>query len=404
MALVLLRFSGVLFGGSAQENPFLMALVIVCVFIGWRFLFGPWEPHVKALVLGTFIFWFGVYFIMNAPSPERIALLIAIIIAFVPAFLWVSLFLEYHLQRKSIALLMFFAGMLSTAPILFYDAIVRHGIEFQFFLFRIVPENFNTSSGAFIESTVYGRGTLKSALLTAFVSFLIVGLVEELSKLWVVHKSGRSFFSSIDDVIQFSVIVAIGFAVAENILNPLYFPSFVKEYLITPIDPNWLGFFGNVLGRSILTTMVHILASGIMGYFLGLAIFGRSLSRSVRHPSGKNMITTIFHAILHLPEKIVFRRQVLLIGIVIASTLHGVFNFLVTLSEMLPNHPQTLGALFRSAEGSFLHHISILLIPSLFYVVGGMWLLTFLLDLNINTQHRGNLVHKEVFVLHQKTT
>ena len=111
---------------------------------------------------------------------------------------------------------MFFAGMLSTAPILYYDTLVRSGVEFQFFLFKIVPQNFNYITNTFVAGSLFTQSGLRSVLLSTFIAFVIVGLIEEISKLWVLKKSGNPFFSSIDDVMQLAVILAIGFSFASR--------------------------------------------------------------------------------------------------------------------------------------------------------------------------------------------
>ena len=272
IAILLIGLQRSLFFGGATHDPYFMALAVLCVALAWRCLFGPWNARVKATVLGTFLFWIGVFLIANDPSDVRMARILAGMVALIPALIWCVFFLKYHYQRMSLVTLMFFAGMLSTVPILFYDKLVRSGAEMQFFFFRIVPENFNRTSSAFVSGNLVGITSVKSTLLITLLSFLFVGMVEEVSKFWVMKKSGKKFFSSIDDVMQLSIIVAIGFAFAENIVNPTYFTGFVRDFLITH-DPNWGGFLGNVMGRAILTNMVHIVSTGVLGYFFGLALF-----------------------------------------------------------------------------------------------------------------------------------
>jgi hypothetical protein len=401
IAIVLIGFQFALFTqGTFGSDPYFMALSVLCVALAWRCLFGPWNSHIKATVLGTFLFWVGVYMISRDPSDVRLARILAGMVALIPAVIWCGFFLKYHYQRTSLVLLMFFAGMLSTAPILFYDKLVRSGSELQFFLFRIVPENFNQTSSVFVAGNLVNAGTVKSTLLVSFLSFMFVGVVEEVSKFWVMKKSGRTFFSSIDDAMQLSIIVAIGFAFAENIINPTYFMGFVQDFLIHS-NPDWGGFLGNVMGRAILTNMVHIVATGVLGYFFGLALFAGPYIREA-HSKGKILLVADgLHALFGFQKKIVFRRQMFLIGLLLAIALHGLFNFLVTFPDILPTHPRTLGDLFGSGPGALLHYIPILMIPSLFYVVGGFWLLTDLFYRKENMKERGHLVTTDTFVTSQ---
>ncbi|MDP6561450.1 MAG: PrsW family glutamic-type intramembrane protease, partial [Candidatus Peribacteraceae bacterium] len=398
VTFILVGFYYMLFDRTVQQDPFFMALGIVCVIMTWRFLFGPWRPRVKAAVLGTFILWLGIHMILKEAPTERSARMLATLIAFIPAVIWCMLFLKEHKQRLSLVILMFFAGMLSTAPILFYDAMVRHKVELQFFLFSITPENFTRSSNAFVTGNLVGVTGMKSTLVATLISFMIVGLIEEFSKFWVLRKSGRKFFSSIDDVLQLGIIVAIGFAFAENVMNPSYFLAFVRSYLINPEVPQWGAFMGNVLGRAILTNMVHILSTGVLAYFYGKMLFAGPVLEE-EHKAGKiHPIPLALHKILRLPEKMVFRRENMVLGLASAVLLHGMFNFLVTLPDLLPGNPRTLGDLFASGPDSPLHYIALLIIPSMFYVVGGFWILSMLFYKKQCMKERGVLVVTDQFV------
>jgi hypothetical protein len=198
LTFAILGFARSVFAGQAVNDPFAVALGIVCVAAMWRMLFGAWTAHIKVTVLGTFVGLMTLHMLWPE-SPEQLkAHIIAIFIALIPAGIWCALFLQEHKQKKSTVLLMFFAGMLSTVPILFYDALVRSGAELQFFLFRITPESFSRSSSAFVSGSLAAMPDIKSTLVTTFITFMIVGLIEESSKMWVVSRSARVVVSSID--------------------------------------------------------------------------------------------------------------------------------------------------------------------------------------------------------------
>jgi len=398
VTFILIAVKRMLLESGVDQDPFFMALGLISIIIAWRFLFGPWRPIVKATVLGTFIFWVGLHLLWKETDAQRNAHMLAIVVAIIPAIIWCFLFLKNHTQRISLVLLMFFAGMISTAPILFYDMLVRRGVELQFFLFRVVPENFSRSSSAFVGGNLADLSGIKTTLATTLISFLIVGLIEETSKFWVLKKSGEKFFNSIDDVMQLGIIVAIGFAFAENVLNPTYFISFVREFLLYPESPQWGGFIGNVLGRAILTNMVHILSTGVLAYFYGLLIFASPYLEETKKKWWSHPIARGLHVVLRLPEKSVFRTRVIVEGLIIATVLHGLFNFMVTLPDLLPGNPQTLGELFGAAPNSPLHYVALLVIPSMFYVVGGFWLITTLFYKKECMKERGCLVKVDTFV------
>ncbi len=374
-SFILITFVRSIVGDNAPHDPLGMTLGIVAIILVWRFLFGPWEAHIKATVLGTFVFWVAFHFIFQEAPDEQTAHFIAIAFAAIPALIWCALFLPYHKERLSVVFLMFFSGMIATAPILFYDTLVRQKIELQFFIFRIVPQSFNMS----VQSTVKGSGdaSLQVSLLSLFLTFIIVGLLEEFSKYWVLKRNGQRYLTSIDDAIQLAIVVAIGFAFAENITNTGYFLSFVKEYLMSGQPVDWGGFLGNIAGRSILTSMVHIVSTGVCGYFFGVTVFADAEAQEGK--KRRYFIAEAIHWLFGLEEGAAFRMEMLTLGIGIASLLHAFSNFLVTLPDELPGNPHTLGDLFNAPASSPLHLVALLLFPSLIYVVGGFWMLTSLI-------------------------
>ncbi len=91
-------------------------------------------------------------------------------------------------------------------------------------------------------------------------SLIFLAFAEEYSKHLIVRFTDDDSIQSIDDAIEFSIIVGLAFAFAENVL--LYFPRLLAE-----------GDTPTLLLRSVLTVLMHAIASGIFGYFYGLAHF-----------------------------------------------------------------------------------------------------------------------------------
>lgn len=394
LSLGLIQVGEILLSLPAIKNPHAMALGLVLLLVLWKALFGPWRAATKVTILGTFLFWIACHLFALKPPVERTSHALAIVVALIPAGIWCALFFKYHRERLSHLLLMFFAGILSTMPILFYDALVSRGVELQFFLFRVVPESFNATSRQFVAGQLTNMNAVHSTLLATLLSFLLVGTIEECSKYWVLKKSGKGIFSSIDDVMHFGIVVAIGFAFAENVSNSGYFLNFVREYLVFPETPDILGFISNVIGRSVLTNMVHIVSTGVMGYFLGVAIFASPYLADEDRAHEEHRITEWLHRTFHLSRVRVFRLLMLTTGLFAAIMLHGLFNFLVTLPDLLPGQPHTLGELFGWSF-PWISSLPILLFPALLYVVGGFWLLTELFLKKENMKERGRVVTVE---------
>ena len=399
LSVGLIRSADVLLAaGSAQSNPFIMALGLVLILLGWRILFGSWDAQTKTAILATFLFWISLHVLGGGTSSQKLERVMAAIAALIPAAIWCVLFLKYHSERFVNVLLLFLSGMLATVPILFYDALVRHGSEMEFFFFRLKPVSFNSAAQSFVDVQFPDGVPFGSAILVTLISFLLVGVIEEVSKYWVLSHSGKQIFTSIDDVMQLSIVVAIGFAFAENVINPVYFTAFVSDYLLHAATPDPLAFISNVLGRSVLTSMVHILSTGVMGYFLGLAIFAGPYLEERKARGKTYVLLRKLHHVLHVREVSIFRVHMLMTGLLVAILLHAAFNFLVTLPDLLPGNPESVADLIGTGSPAFLSHIPFLLVPALFYVVGGFWLLTTLFLRKENMQEHGHLVVHEEFV------
>jgi hypothetical protein len=177
---ILIAFKRALFEVGVAQDPFLTALGVTCLIIGWRFLFGPWSASIKATVLGTFILWVTYAILRFESREELIATGIAASTALIPVFIWCWLFLSYHRQRMGVVVLAFFAGMLSTVPVLFYSRLAQSAVELNFFFFKIVPLSYGGTSRQFVTQSVFrGVSVYNSILLTTLVTYLLVGVIEE---------------------------------------------------------------------------------------------------------------------------------------------------------------------------------------------------------------------------------
>jgi len=134
------------------------------------------------------------------------------------------------------------------------------------------------------------------SLLLILIVFL-AGPIEEFVK-FLILRYGVYYsrdFNQVFDGIIYGITVALTFSLVENIF---YFFE-LQENLST------LSLAYTVLFRGLFTTLLHVTATGIIGYHLGKAKFSSS-----------------------------GRTKIMIQGIVYASVLHGTFNFLV--SDIIP--------------------------------------------------------------------
>lgn len=161
---------------------------------------------------------------------------IVIFFGTLPSLIWLIFYLRKDIrpEPKSMVLKIFFLGMLSCLPAIFFEMAT----------FKIL-----------------------SILNLFFLNIIFVSLIEEFLKFLVVKQmvlSDPEFDEPVDSMI-YMIISALGFAAGENIL------------LLLPIKEGFfLQVFGQILGISTLrflgATFLHALSSGLVGLFIGLSL------------------------------------------------------------------------------------------------------------------------------------
>lgn len=155
-----------------------------------------------------------------------------------------------------------------------------------------------------LESSITEFASLHPAInfiSNTLIFFVWAAFVEEYMKYWIVKTTiiYNPNFDEPHDAIIYMITAALGFAAMENIL-----------ILFKTIDQGYAIALGTLAFRFTGATLLHALASGIVGYFLGMAWF--------------------FHY---------FKKRLIATGLVLASLLHLAFNIIVFLNpkDMLPN-------------------------------------------------------------------
>lgn len=197
-------------------------------------------------------------------------LLIAFILGVLPSAIWLLYYLKSDInpEPKAIVLEVFILGMISGGA----------AIGFQYALTYVSNsvEGIKLFVGAFPVALVAGW-----ALIEEFVKYTA-------AKLRVLHDAA---FDEPADAIIYLISAGLGFAAMENIL-------FVAPKIFEGIDQAI--YF--LLMRFVTATLLHALASGIIGFFFALAI--------------------IYH-----------RKYLLLIGFIFGVGLHTIYNYSIMLSD-----------------------------------------------------------------------
>jgi hypothetical protein len=148
-------------------------------------------------------------------------------------------------------------------------------------------------------------------LSVAAFSLIFLAFAEEYSKHLIVRFTDDDSIQSIDDAIEFSIIVGLAFAFAENVL--LYFPRLLAA-----------GDTPTLILRSVLTVLMHAVASGILGYFYGLAHFSADQVR--HHHGGRGTAYRLLHKVFLFRRERLYHEAKMFEGLVLAGSYHAAFN------------------------------------------------------------------------------
>lgn len=178
-------------------------------------------------------------------------LMILGVLALGPAIFWGWLYyrkIKMDNAHRRLMVRTFIIGTLSVLPVMGISYLMKRWFDFDL--------NF------FIQ-----KSTATRAFSFAIVGFMIIGVLEEYSKMLVVREVDykQKAFNRIADGIEFGVAAALGFAFTENIV---YFFQALDLFAINDIS-----FISIVVVRSLGSMFAHTVFSGIFGYYYGKAKF-----------------------------------------------------------------------------------------------------------------------------------
>ncbi|MFC1747996.1 PrsW family intramembrane metalloprotease [Pseudomonadota bacterium] len=235
-------------------------------------------------------------------------LIAAGLMAAVPALIWGYIFYKKQVGQKRMLVETFVVGALFVTPLLFYK-----------FLWQYFPWLDAFQYANKFENDLIGFSSFGFIPLSVIITFMIVGVIEELTKLWAVKVTDRKRIASVDDAIEMCVMAALGFAFAENIL---YFYNILT---VRGVDEIFLPF----IFRSLFSTFAHVMFSGILGYYYGLAIFSTEVLQEYKR---RWQFIRLFARLLHLKKDVVFHEEKIAQGALIAIVLHAVFDIFLEMN------------------------------------------------------------------------
>ncbi len=258
----------------------------------------------------------------------------SILLACVPAYIWGYLYYKKQPEDRKLTTLTFLLGAIMVFPILLYK-----------FLWQFFPSINAFRYANYYSSDLIGIGNLVSIPLSVIITFMFVGVMEELLKFLPVKIVDENRLRSVDDSIEFFIIAALGFAFTENVLY--FYNIWITQ------GPNSL--FLPFLFRSSFSTFAHIMFSGIFGYYYGTAHFAKPILQDELR-ARRQLWTVTLHRIFNFRQTKLFHQERLLEGLLIAVGLHALFNIFLEINMTLIIAPflvsgyMTLNYLFAKKE------------------------------------------------------
>jgi RsiW-degrading membrane proteinase PrsW (M82 family) len=233
-------------------------------------------------------------------------------LALIPALIWGYIFYRKNPGNRSLLGLTFTVGALAVFPILVYK-----------FLWQFFPWINAFELASSYEEDMIGLSNLIIIPLSVVITFMLVGFIEEIMKLISVKAVDEEEIKSVDDSIEFFIIAALGFSFTENILY------FYNIWISQGVSDLFLPF----LFRSSFSTLAHIIFSGLLGYYYGVAHFAKPILQEEIKKNRKHW-TVGLHKIFNLRKEKMFFQEKILEGLLISIGLHAIFNIVLEMNML----------------------------------------------------------------------
>ncbi len=235
---------------------------------------------------------------------------IAAFLAVFPVVFWGYIFYKKQPEVRKDIVRLFIAGCASVAPLLLYKYLWQYFPWINAFMYT---NSFNDDMIGFANITIIP--------IQVIMTFMIVGIIEEVAKYIAVSQVHHKRMCSITDCMEFFIIVALGFSFIENII---YFNNIMS---VRGVENVMLPF----IFRSLFSTFAHIMFSGILGYYYGMAMFAKPLFKEDWNKNRWTLLRSVSKAIGYKKE-IFFHHEMIITGLVVAISLHAVFNIMLEMN------------------------------------------------------------------------
>ena len=150
---------------------------------------------------------------------------------------------------------------------------------------------------------------------TILGTMLFLSIIEEYVKHLIVRFVDDKKLKDIDDAITLSIIVGLAFALMETLIY-----AFIS------------GDLSIIFYRSLLTIPIHVIASGIFGYYYGLAHYAKPITKATTGEKTYKLKINWVHKVLFLKRSTIYEDVKIIEGMGFAVLFHTICNVLFELN------------------------------------------------------------------------
>jgi len=303
-----------------QAILYILVLLVATFLLGYVFYKKDYHPQPIAAIAQAFgmgffamIPIFGYKFIYQnfLPLISEYELL-----SFLTKSSLLSGFLYFILNFALLSLVLFVLSSVLTILLTIFDHDILHNIKKS-----LKEEELGfVAVSVFVGILVYFisllEHTLGISLMRNFLSIILfLTIIEEYVKHLVVRFMDDKKLVDIDDAITLSVMVGLAFGVAETIV-----------YAVVSGD------LSLILYRSLLSLPIHVVASGIFGYFYGLSHFSKLITEKTTGEKTYLFNIKWLHKALTFKKSTVYKEEKIIEGLSLATLFHAGCNVLFELN------------------------------------------------------------------------
>ncbi len=243
---------------------------------------------------------------------------------------FLSGFFYFILNFALLSLVLFTLSSAVTILLSFFDHDILHNIRKS-----LKEEEFGfIAVSIFVGILVYFTSLLEHILGVSLMKsvlsiILFLTIIEEYVKHLIVRFMDDKKIADIDDAITLSIMVGLAFATIETII-----------YAITTGD------LSLILYRSLLSLPIHVVASGIFGYFYGLSHFAKPLTQNITGGKTYHFNIKSLHKILTLKKSTIYKEEKIIEGFGLATLFHAGCNILFEFNLSFMVIPAIISGIF----------------------------------------------------------